>query len=85
VPRLAREDEGSSLNRQSIIGPSDRGRCWMHDPFYYRDEAERARRLARFVTSRETAAALSQAAREYDDIAEDLENGAIEVPHSETR
>ena len=34
---------------------------------------------------RETAAALSQAAREYDDIAEDLENGAIEVPHSETR
>jgi hypothetical protein len=55
----------------------------MHDPSYYRRQAERARRLARTVTSRETAAALSEAARDYDDIVEDLENGAIEIRHPE--
>jgi hypothetical protein len=32
----------------------------MHDPFYYREEADRAGRLARFVMSRETAAALGR-------------------------
>jgi hypothetical protein len=47
----------------------------MHDPAYYRRQAERARRLARSVNSRETAAALSEAARDYDEIVEDLESG----------
>ena len=56
----------------------------MHDPSYYRDQAERARRLARSVTDRERAKGiLSEVAREYDEVAEDLESGAIEIRHPE--
>lgn len=53
----------------------------MHDASYYRDQAERARRLASAVTDRETVAALSRAARDFEDIAKDLERGAVEVRH----
>jgi len=55
----------------------------MHDASYYREQAERARRLAAAVTDRETAAALSRAARDFEDIAVDLERGAVEVRHPE--
>jgi hypothetical protein len=55
----------------------------MYDPSYYRDQAKRARRLARAVTDGEAAAVLSTAARDFDDIAEDLESGAIEIRHPE--
>ena len=53
----------------------------MYEPSYYREQAERARRLADHVNDREAAVALSRAARDFEDIAEDLESGAIEVRH----
>jgi hypothetical protein len=55
----------------------------MYDPSYYRDQAERARRLAGAVTDGEVAVALCQAARDFDDIAEDMERGATEIRHPE--
>jgi hypothetical protein len=56
----------------------------MRSPSYYRDQAERARRLARSVTDRERAKGiLSQVAQEYDELAEDLEGGAGEIRHPE--
>ena len=55
----------------------------MHDPSHYRQQAQRARRLARSATNFEVEALLSQMAQEYDDIAVDLENGAVEVRHPE--
>ena len=56
----------------------------MRTPSYYRGQAERARRLARSVTDRERAKdILSQVAQEYDELAEDLEGGAVEIRHPE--
>ena len=57
----------------------------MHSPSYYRDQAERAQRLARSVTDRDKGvkAILSQVAQEYEELAEDLEGGAVEIRHSE--
>ena len=48
-------------------------RLLMRDPSYYRDQAERALRLAWAVADPEAARALYEAARDYDDVAEDLE------------
>jgi hypothetical protein len=53
----------------------------MHDPSYYRDQADRARRLADAVNDPEAARALYQASQDYDDVAEDLESGAVEIRH----
>jgi hypothetical protein len=50
---------------------------------YYREQAERGRRLARSQNSREVQDTLRRMAQDYDDIAEDLENGAIEIRHPE--
>lgn len=50
---------------------------------HYRDQADRARRLAREQTHHETKALLERVAQDYDDIAEGLENGAVEVRHPE--
>jgi hypothetical protein len=55
----------------------------MHDPTYYRAQAAHARLLADGVVSNETAAALTQAAQDFDDIAVDLETGAVEIRHPE--
>ena len=54
----------------------------MHEPGYYREQAERARRLAKHADG-EIQAALLRTAQDYDDIAEDLEIGAIEIRHAE--
>jgi hypothetical protein len=54
-----------------------------HDAVYYREQAERARRLAMVPTDRETQEALKRIAEDYSDIAEDLESGAIEIRHPE--
>src|ERR1043166_3244095 len=51
----------------------------MENAPYYRGQAERARRLAHSLTNREVEALLERIAQDYDDIAVDLENGAIEV------
>ena len=55
----------------------------MQDPSHYRDQSERARRLARSVTSRDVEALLQQVAQDYEDLAVDLETGAVEVRHPE--
>jgi hypothetical protein len=55
----------------------------MHNPNYYRQQAARARRLADGVTSAEAERTLARIAQDYDDLAEDLENGAVEIRHPE--
>ena len=56
----------------------------MHRASYYRDQADCARRLARAHIQDETKALLLQrVAQDYDDIAEDLENGAVDIKHPE--
>jgi hypothetical protein len=55
----------------------------MRDADYYREQAERARRLSRLINHRQVEAQLYQMAQDYDDIAEDLEVGAIDIRHPE--
>ena len=52
----------------------------MHDAAYYREQAERLRHLAR-QTNAVIAHDLERLAIDFDDIAEDLELGAIEIVH----
>jgi hypothetical protein len=54
----------------------------MQDAPYYRDQADRARRLARGMRD-DVEEMLLRVARDFDDIAEDLERGAIEIRHPE--
>jgi hypothetical protein len=51
----------------------------MQDATYYREHAERARRLARSVTKGDVEQQLLQMAEEYDRLVVDLEKGAIEI------
>jgi len=52
----------------------------MYSARYYREQAEKARRLAAaMLGSPEVVERLTQAAKDYDDIATDLETGAIEI------
>lgn len=53
----------------------------MQDAAHYRAEAQRARRLARSITHPEVVANLERLARNYDEIAEDLEKGAEQIRH----
>jgi len=55
----------------------------MQDAAYYREHAERARRLARSVTKGDVEQQLLQMAEEYERIALDLERDAIEIRHPE--
>jgi len=55
----------------------------MHDARYYRDYAARARRLVDSVLDERAREALLGFAKDYDEIAEDLETGAIEIRHPE--
>lgn len=55
----------------------------MHDANHYRDQAERARWLARNVGDPEMRKTLEDLARDFDELAEDLELGAIEIRHAE--
>jgi hypothetical protein len=55
----------------------------MHPASYYRDRAEHARRVASRMHQPEMLEMLGQMARDYDEIAEDIENEAIEIRHSE--
>jgi hypothetical protein len=48
---------------------------------YYREYAERARRLAQQNTVTDVVETLNRLARDYDDIATDLANGAVEIVH----
>ena len=81
--------EGDSLRARSIQSqqrPNDVPPAvsnLMQDPSYYREQAERAQRLARSQTNREVEGLLLRMAQDYEDLAEDLENGAIEIRHPE--
>jgi len=55
----------------------------MYDPSYYREQAERAKRLGDATTDRDIAELLTRVARDYAEIAEDLEVRAIEIRHPE--
>jgi len=55
----------------------------MHPASYYREQADRARRLAKVPTDRETQTTPRRMAQDYSDIAEDLERGAVEIRHAE--
>jgi hypothetical protein len=55
----------------------------MQSSKYYLAHAQTAQRLADEITNTEAAASLSRMARDYRDIAEDLENGAVEIRHPE--
>lgn len=55
----------------------------MQKAAFYREQAERARRLARSITNGEAERMLPGMAQEYDDLATDLERGAVEIRHPE--
>lgn len=55
----------------------------MQEPSYYRQQAERARRLARSSTRGDIEEQLLRMAQEYEELAEDLDSGAIEIRHPE--
>jgi hypothetical protein len=50
---------------------------------YYREPAAPARRLARGTTRPSVVSMLAEVAQHYDEIAEDLDRGAIEIRHLE--
>jgi hypothetical protein len=55
----------------------------MHSAEYYRRQAARARRMADLVHQPEFEEMLRTAAQDYEDIAEDIDLGAIEIRHPE--
>ena len=55
----------------------------MHSPEHYRQQALRARHIADLAHQPEIQEMLRTAAHDYEDIAEDIESGAIEVRHPE--
>jgi hypothetical protein len=55
----------------------------MHAPEYYREQAQHARRLASMVHQRDVRDTLRKTAQDFDEIAYDLEIGAVEVRHPE--
>ena len=57
----------------------------MQDASYYRAQAERVRRLLRWIYSPEVEAQLRRIAQDYDEMAEDLEAHAIEIRHPELK
>jgi hypothetical protein len=54
-------------------------RCFagMHSPEYYREQAQRARRLAETVHQSDLRKTLRSAAQDFEEIAADLDAGAI--------
>ena len=55
----------------------------MYEAKHYRDLAERSRRLSRQTHDDQMSGALKEIAREFDELAEDLETGAVEIRHPE--
>lgn len=55
----------------------------MQSVSYYLMQADKAERLALLLTDERTKHDLLKMAEDYRDIAQDLENGAIEVRHPE--
>jgi hypothetical protein len=55
----------------------------MQSATYYRQQAAKALRLIDAITTPDVVAMLERLARDYEDIAVDLENGAIDIVHPE--
>jgi hypothetical protein len=55
----------------------------MNDATYCRERAAQARRLAETMHQRDVCETLREMAQDYEDIAADLENGAVELRHPE--
>jgi hypothetical protein len=55
----------------------------MHPPRYYREQAARARRMARLMHQPDLNETLRRMAEDFDDVAYDLETGAVDVRHPE--
>jgi hypothetical protein len=55
----------------------------MREVRYYREEAARARRLANSINHLEARDALLKMAKDYDEMAADLETGAVAIRHPE--
>ena len=55
----------------------------MHSAEHYRRQAVRARQIADLAHQPEIQQMLLTAARDYEDIAQDIEMGAIEIRHPE--
>ena len=55
----------------------------MHPPSYYREQAEHARRMAGLMHQSDVTEMLHRMAEDYEDIAYDLETGAVDVRHPE--
>lgn len=55
----------------------------MKDIAYYREHAAHARRLAGMAHQGDLREILRDIAQDYDDIAEDLESGALDICHPE--
>jgi hypothetical protein len=55
----------------------------MHAAEYYREQAQRARRLAEAVHQSDLRKILRSAAHDFDEIADDLDGGAVEIRHPE--
>jgi len=55
----------------------------MQNPRHYRSQADVAQRLADRINNQEAALSLERLAEDLREIAEDLENGAVEIRHPE--
>jgi hypothetical protein len=69
------------LNLVIFNGP----RCFegMEGASYYREQADHVRELAEMTWQAELEALLRRVARDYEEVAEDLEAGAADVRHPE--
>ena len=52
----------------------------MYEPEYYREQARHAPQLAKRAQPGAVSEALLKAAQDFDEIAEDVEGGAVDVP-----
>jgi hypothetical protein len=73
------------LRREGGLGTSFGCRCFkiMDRAAHYRDKANRALRLAEAAWQPELKDRLRSLAKDYDEIAEDIETGATEIRHPE--
>ena len=55
----------------------------MQSAWYYREQAAHALQLSTAVVPLDIVEMLERLARDYSDIANDLENGAVEIVHPE--
>jgi hypothetical protein len=55
----------------------------MDGAFYYRERADHLRRLAELTWQDDLEALLRRAACDYDEIADDLDDGGTEIRHKE--